>query len=108
MQEMLLDLWQEFHMTVVFVSHDVDEALFLSDRVLVSSRRPGRIKGALSVDLPRPRDSELLTSPEFMRLKRQALELLGAAVHGQRSGTRALGSAARGASDARLALSPGR
>ena len=94
MQEMLLDLWQEFHMTVVFVSHDVDEALFLSDRVLVSSRRPGRIKGALSVDLPRPRDSELLTSPEFMRLKRQALELLGAAVHGQRSGTRALGSVA--------------
>jgi len=94
MQEMLLDLWQEFHMTVVFVSHDVDEALFLSDRVLVSSRRPGRIKGALSVGLPRPRDSELLTSPEFMRLKRQALELLGATVHGQRSGTRALGSAA--------------
>jgi len=94
MQEMLLDLWQAFHMTVVFVSHDVDEALFLSDRVLVSSRRPGRIKGTLSVDLPRPRESELLTSPEFMRLKRQALELLGATVHGQRSGTRALGGAA--------------
>jgi NitT/TauT family transport system ATP-binding protein len=83
MQEMLLELWQEFHMTVVFVSHDVDEALFLSDRVFVSSRRPGRIKASLVVDLPRPRDSELLVSPEFMRLKRQALELLGAGLHGQ-------------------------
>jgi NitT/TauT family transport system ATP-binding protein len=106
MQEMLLDLWQEFHMTVVFVSHDVDEAIFLSDRVLVSSRRPGRIKASLPVDLPRPRDSELLTSPEFMRLKRQALESLGATAHGQGSGTRALGSAPRGTivNDARVAL----
>jgi NitT/TauT family transport system ATP-binding protein len=97
MQEMLLELWQEFHMTVVFVSHDVDEAIFLSDRVLVSSRRPGRIKGSLTVELPRPRDTELLTSPEFMRLKRQALELLGAAAHGP--GQRASGSlrAANGA-----------
>jgi NitT/TauT family transport system ATP-binding protein len=90
MQEMLLDLWQEFHMTVVFVSHDVDEAIFLSDRVLVSSRRPGRIKASLSVELPRPRDSELLTSPEFMRLKRQALESLGATAHGP--GQRTAGS----------------
>jgi NitT/TauT family transport system ATP-binding protein len=78
MQQMLLELWQELHMTVVFVTHDVDEALFLSDRVLVSSRRPGRIAASLSVDLPRPRSSEVLTSLEFMRLKREALELLGA------------------------------
>ena len=78
MQQMLLELWQELHMTVVFVTHDVDEALFLSDRVLVSSRRPGRIAASLSVDLPRPRSSEVLTSLEFMRLKRKALELLGA------------------------------
>jgi NitT/TauT family transport system ATP-binding protein len=78
MQQMLLELWQELHMTVVFVTHDVDEALFLSDRVLVSSRRPGRIAASLSVDLPRPRSSQVLTSLEFMRLKREALELLGA------------------------------
>jgi len=78
MQQMLLELWQELHMTVVFVTHDVDEALFLSDRVLVSSRRPGRVAASLSVDLPRPRSSEMLTSPELMRLKREALELLRA------------------------------
>jgi NitT/TauT family transport system ATP-binding protein len=78
MQQMLLELWREFHMTVIFVSHDVDEVLFLSDRVLVSSPRPGRIEATLSVDLPRPRDSLVLTSPEFVRLKRHAMELLGA------------------------------
>ncbi|MEY2934596.1 MAG: hypothetical protein RL033_5345 [Pseudomonadota bacterium] len=77
MQEMLLELWEEFHMTVIFVSHDVDEVLFLSDRVLVCSPRPGRIQASLPVDLPRPRDSDALTSPEFVRLKREALGLLG-------------------------------
>jgi NitT/TauT family transport system ATP-binding protein len=76
MQHMLLALWQEFHMTVVFVSHDVDEVLFLSDRVLVSSKRPGQIRATLSVDLPRPRTTDVLTTPEFMQLKRRALELL--------------------------------
>jgi NitT/TauT family transport system ATP-binding protein len=76
MQEMLLDLWQAFHMTVIFVTHDVDEALFLSDRVLVLSQRPGRVKARITVDLPRPRNSELLTQPEFVQLKRRTLELL--------------------------------
>jgi NitT/TauT family transport system ATP-binding protein len=76
MQQTLLRLWQEFHMTVVFVTHDVDEAVFLSDRVVVLTRRPGRIKAELPVDLPRPRALEALTSPAFMRLKRQALDLL--------------------------------
>jgi NitT/TauT family transport system ATP-binding protein len=76
MQELLLGLWHELHMTVVFVTHDVDEAVFLSDRVIVLTRRPGRIKAEIPVALPRPRDQELLTSPEFMRLKRQALNLL--------------------------------
>jgi NitT/TauT family transport system ATP-binding protein len=63
-------------MTVVFVTHDVDEAVFLSDRVVVLTRRPGRIKAEIPVDLPRPRDQELLTSPGFTALKRQALNLL--------------------------------
>jgi NitT/TauT family transport system ATP-binding protein len=78
MQQLLLELWREFHMTVIFVSHDVDEVLFLSDRVLVSSPRPGRIEATLSVDLPRPREGRVLISPEFMRLKRHAMELIGA------------------------------
>jgi NitT/TauT family transport system ATP-binding protein len=63
-------------MTVVFVTHDVDEAVFLSDRVLVLTKRPGTVKAELAVDLPRPRTHDLLTSPAFMNLKRKALGLL--------------------------------
>jgi NitT/TauT family transport system ATP-binding protein len=76
MQQMLLELWYEFHMTVVFVTHDVDEAIFLSDRLVVMTRRPGSIKAELAVNLPRPRTHESITSEEFTRLKRHALELL--------------------------------
>jgi NitT/TauT family transport system ATP-binding protein len=76
MQQMLLRLWHEFHMTVVFVTHDVDEAVFLSDRVVVLSRRPGTVKADLPISLPRPRTVDLLTSPDFMSFKREALELL--------------------------------
>lgn len=76
MQQMLLALWHEFHMTVVFVTHDVDEAVFLSDRVVVLTKRPGTVKAELRVDLPRPRGLSLLTSHEFTELKRSALELL--------------------------------
>lgn len=76
MQELLLALWHDYHITVVFVTHDVDEAIFLSDRIVVLSQRPGRVKAELRVSLPRPRTRDLLTSPEFMLLKRQALELL--------------------------------
>jgi NitT/TauT family transport system ATP-binding protein len=84
MQQMLLRLWHEFHMTVVFVTHDVDEAVFLSDRVVVLTRRPGTVKAELPVPLPRPRELSLLTSPEFTALKRRAFELLllGSEPHG--------------------------
>jgi NitT/TauT family transport system ATP-binding protein len=80
MQQMLLELWHEFHMTVIFVTHDVDEAVFLSDRIVVMTRRPGSIKAELAVDLARPRTHEAITSEEFTRLKRRALELLLAEV----------------------------
>jgi NitT/TauT family transport system ATP-binding protein len=63
-------------MTVVFVTHEVDEALFLSDRVVVLTQRPARIKTEVPVDLPRPRTRDLLTSSEFVTLKRRLLELL--------------------------------
>jgi len=76
MQEMLLGLWHEFHMTVVFVTHDVDEAVFLSDRVIVLTKRPASVKTEIAVALPRPRTHEVLTSPEFTALKRQTLSLL--------------------------------
>lgn len=76
MQQMLLALWHELHMTVVFVTHDVDEAVFLSQRIVVLTRRPGRVKARLDVPLPRQRTRDMLTTPEFMQLKRAALELL--------------------------------
>ena len=76
MQQMLLHLWHELHMTVVFVTHDVDEAVFLSDRVVVLSARPGAVKAELVIELPRLRTRELLTSPEFTSLKREPFELL--------------------------------
>ena len=76
MQENLLEIWREFRNTVVFVTHDIDEAVFLSDRIVVMSASPGRIIADIPVKLPRPRDQSLLTSPEFMLLKRQCLDLI--------------------------------
>ncbi len=69
MQERLLAVWERDHRTVLFVTHDVDESLFLADRVIVMSRRPGRVLADLLVDLPRPRSYEMLTSSKFMDLK---------------------------------------
>lgn len=76
MQKLLLDLWTRLKTTVVFVTHDIDEALFLSDRILVMSPRPGRIIEELHIRTERPRHIEVLTTPEFVRLKRHCLHLL--------------------------------
>jgi ABC-type nitrate/sulfonate/bicarbonate transport system ATPase subunit len=69
MQEWLLDLWDEFRKTVVFVTHDIDEAIYLSDRVLVMSPRPGRVVDDITVDLERPRPPEIIDTPEFTSLR---------------------------------------
>jgi ABC-type nitrate/sulfonate/bicarbonate transport system ATPase subunit len=76
MQRWLLDVWQRHRRTILFITHDVDEAIFLGDRVLVMSARPGHVKHARRVDLPRPRAAELVTSPEFIALKREILEAI--------------------------------
>ncbi len=76
MQENLLEIWGEFKNTVLFVTHDIDEAVFLSDRIVVMSASPGRIIADIPVRLPRPRTQELLTTPEFMALKRECLALI--------------------------------
>ncbi|HEY0249828.1 MAG TPA: ABC transporter ATP-binding protein [Gryllotalpicola sp.] len=76
MQEWLLDLWDDFQKTVVFVTHDIDEAVYLSDRVIVMSPRPGRIIADIPIELERPRKSGIVTSPEFVELKTTILSLL--------------------------------
>ena len=73
MQESLLNIWNEFATTVLFITHDIDEAIFLADRVLIMSASPGRIIADLTVDLPRPRLSEMTAEPAFGELKRQCL-----------------------------------
>jgi ABC-type nitrate/sulfonate/bicarbonate transport system ATPase subunit len=76
MQEWLLQVWQETGSTILFVTHDVEEAIFLSDRVVVMSPRPGRIQEIINVDIERPRRIRDLTDPRFMAYKARALELI--------------------------------
>ena len=76
LQQWLLSVWQEFRQSVLFVTHDIDEAVFLSDKVYVMSERPGTVKAELKVSLPRPRKAEIVTSPEFVTRKKQILEML--------------------------------
>ena len=76
MQRWLLDVWQRRQRTILFITHDVDEAIFLGDRVLVMTARPGRVKLEQVVDLPRPRDASLLTAPAFIALKRRILDAI--------------------------------
>jgi ABC-type nitrate/sulfonate/bicarbonate transport system ATPase subunit len=76
MGELLLRVWEEAAKTVLFVTHDIEEALFLGDRVLVMTARPGRIREDVRVPLPRPRHVDMLTSPEFVALKRRVMDLI--------------------------------
>jgi NitT/TauT family transport system ATP-binding protein len=76
MQLWLLSVYEDLEVTILFVTHDVDEAILLSDRVTVMSGRPGRILADLPIPLPRPRGLDVLTAPEFVALKRQVLGLL--------------------------------
>jgi ABC-type nitrate/sulfonate/bicarbonate transport system ATPase subunit len=76
MQELLLALWERHHQTVLFITHDIEEALLLADRVCVMTARPGRIKKSIAVPMPRPRSIELTLSPEFNALRREVLDLI--------------------------------
>ncbi len=69
MQELLLGVWQKLKTTVLFVTHDIDEAILLSDRVCVMSARPGRISRDIPITLPRPRSINDLTNPAFIQFK---------------------------------------
>jgi len=74
MQELLLGIWERERKTVLFVTHDIEEAIFLASRVVVMSARPGRIKAVVPVDLPHPRHYTMKTSPAFSALKAQLTE----------------------------------
>jgi ABC-type nitrate/sulfonate/bicarbonate transport system ATPase subunit len=74
MQELLLGIWEADRKTVLFVTHDIDEAIFMAGRVAVMSARPGRIKSELRIDLPRPRHYTMKTSPAFSRYKAELTE----------------------------------
>jgi NitT/TauT family transport system ATP-binding protein len=76
MQENLLELWSEFGTTVLFVTHDIDEAIFLGDRVVVMSASPGRVIEDIPIGLPRPRRPEVVTDDRFVKVKRRCLELI--------------------------------
>jgi ABC-type nitrate/sulfonate/bicarbonate transport system ATPase subunit len=76
MQQWLLSVWGQEKRTIVFVTHDIDEAILLADRVVVMTPRPGRVREILPVPIERPRPMSCLTSPEFSALKARILDLI--------------------------------
>jgi NitT/TauT family transport system ATP-binding protein len=76
MQELLLRVWEEYHPTVLMVTHDVEEAVFVSDRVYVMTRRPGRVKMETRINLPKPRTTEIVTDAGFVQLKDEILRAI--------------------------------
>ena len=76
MQEWLLELWESLRKTIILITHDVDEAILLSDRVYVLTARPGRVKMVLDIGLPRPRSYQSVTTSAFMELKSMLLATL--------------------------------
>ena len=76
MQEILTNMWQRLRLSVLFITHDIEEAIFLSDRIYVMTARPGRIKAELKVDLPRPRQPEVTGSMQFLDMVRTIKALI--------------------------------
>ena len=82
MQKLLLRLWAHFKPTILFITHDVGEALFISDRVIAMTRRPGRVKREVRVRADKPRDYEFLSSTEFKELERELIVAVQSEVEG--------------------------
>ena len=80
MQELVLQLWQEYQPTIIFITHDVAEAVFVSDRVLLMSRRPGRIKLSVDIKEPKPRTQDFISSSRFVETQGELLRALRAEV----------------------------
>ena len=81
MQAELLRIWSEARKTVLFITHQIDEAIYLSDRVLVMSARPGRILADIPVDLPRPRELQIKRTPQFVELVERVWGLIRPELH---------------------------
>ncbi|NOV75460.1 ABC-type nitrate/sulfonate/bicarbonate transport system ATPase subunit [Clostridium saccharobutylicum] len=78
MQKWLLDLTKEMKTTILFITHDIEEAIFLSDRIYVISEKPATIKGEITVNLSYPREEDIVTDVEFVRIRREVLDLFKA------------------------------
>jgi NitT/TauT family transport system ATP-binding protein len=76
MQKLLLRVWEHSQKTVAFVTHDIDEAILLGDRVIVMTARPGKVKADIRIGIPRPRDPEIMLEPEFIAIKRRIINEL--------------------------------
>jgi len=76
MQQILTNMWQRFRISVLFITHDIDESIFLSDRVYVMTARPGKIKAEIPIPLPRPRTPEMASTPEYLAIKTKLRNLI--------------------------------
>jgi NitT/TauT family transport system ATP-binding protein len=77
MQEWLLNIWSEFKRTVIFITHDIEEAIYLSDRIYVLSERPAEVIEEVIIDFPRPREKGIIVTSEFLKYKRKLMNVLG-------------------------------
>ena len=75
MREELSKIWEEKKKTTIFISHELDEAIFLADRIVVLSPRPAKIEGIVEVNLPRPRKIEVMLTPEFSKIRNKVLKI---------------------------------
>ncbi len=76
MQEFYVGLFEEVGRTNLFITHEIDEAIFLADKLAIMTYQPGKIKAEIEIDLPRPREFQMLASPRFMEIRKQALDIL--------------------------------
>jgi NitT/TauT family transport system ATP-binding protein len=76
MQGYLLQIWKQVDITIVFITHDLDEAVYLADRILVLDAHPGRVREMIEVPVPRPRDPDQFISPAFVAARYHLEELI--------------------------------
>jgi NitT/TauT family transport system ATP-binding protein len=76
MQSYLMEIWKNIDITVLFITHDLDEAIYLADRILVLKAHPGEVQELIQVPVPQPRSSDQLLSPEFLATKKRLEELI--------------------------------